>query len=428
MSSSRPVVPPIAPRNVTVIGAGVVGMSAALYLQRDGHKVTVIDPKPPGTGTSLGNAGVIATGGVTPTAMPGLWKKVPKMLLDPAGPFAIRWRYLPQIGPWLIRFLQAGGEGRVRQISRELLPLVSRALIAHEELVALTGAEDIIRRVGWLKLYGSEESFAGTAFDRELMADCGVNFQVLDSDEIRQLEPHLQKRFARGIFQPDAGFVSLPHKLITAYAEYFRRNGGTILQETVRRLEIGPNGPEKVVTDLAIHPVDRLVIAAGAWSKALASEAGAPVPLDTERGYHLNLKLPDGTPTVGRPTLIADQSYVLAPMQEGLRLTSGVELAGLDAPADFRRIRRMLELAKGVLPAIGQAEVTREWLGYRPSMPDSKPVVGRSPRHANTVLAFGHGHMGLSLGPLTGRVVADLIAGRGSEFDLSPYRPDRSFR
>ncbi|WP_084462839.1 NAD(P)/FAD-dependent oxidoreductase [Oceanibaculum pacificum] len=419
--------PSIPPRDVAIIGAGIVGMSAALHLQQDGHRVTVIDPRPPGTGASFGNAGVIAVGGVMPTSMPGLWKKVPGMLLDPAGPFALRWRHLPRIAPWLVNFLRAGSPERVRRISRELHPLVSRAYDEHEALVKLTGAEGIIRRVGWLKLYGSEAGFAGSAMDRELMTACGVGFQVLDGDEIGQLEPHLARRFPRGVFDPNAGFVSWPHKLVTAYAEHFRAQGGLIRQETVRRLEIGPNGPEKIVTDLGIYPVDRLVIAAGAWSKALAGQVGAPVPLDTERGYHLNLKLPEGAPSVGRPTYIADDSFVLAPMQDGLRLTSGVELAGLDAPGDFTRIRRMLALADRSLPGL-KAEVTREWLGFRPSTPDSKPVIGRSPRYANTVLAFGHGHMGLSLGPFTGRLVADLIAGRGSPLDLTPYAADRRFR
>jgi D-amino-acid dehydrogenase len=410
-------------RQAAVIGAGIVGTSSALHLQKDGHAVTLIDPRPPGTATSFGNAGGIVTGAVVPNSTPGLFRELPRMLLDRNSAVRVRWRYLPTLAPWLTQFLLNGRDSRVREIAAALHPLVSRAYDAHRELISLAGAKGIVRPVGWLKVYETEAAFTHTAYDREIMAAHGVRCDVLSPEDIGQLEPALARRFVKGLFQPDSAFVSSPRKLTEAYAAQFVRMGGAIVQEHVRGIHIEA-GHVVLDCELGLRMFDTVVIAAGAWSKEFARQLGDKVPLDTERGYHLNLQ-PGDAGELRRAVVFPDRGgFVLAPMQDGIRLTSGVELAGLNAPPDFTRIRRLVPIAQQMLPGLS-GEITRQWMGYRPSTPDSLPVIGASP-HAPTVFyAFGHQHLGLTLGAVTGRLVADLVSGRTPPFDMAPYGVDR---
>jgi D-amino-acid dehydrogenase len=408
--------------HVAVVGAGIVGVSCALHLQRDEHNVTLLDPRAPGTATSFGNAGGIVTGAVVPNSTPALWRDIPRMLFDQDSAVRVRWRYLPQLAPWLIRFLLAGRHTRVEAIADALLPLVTRAYDAHRELVALSNAEDIVRPVGWLKVYETEAGFAGTRYDRDIMQARGIRLDVLGPDEIGQLEPGLARRYAKGLFQPDSAFVASPYRLVQAYAAQFQRLGGSLVQERVRGVQ-PRDGGVRLDCELGFRDFDAVVIAAGAWSKELAGQVGDRVMLDTERGYHLNID-PGGAGQLRRPVVFPERGFVLAPMLDGIRLTSGVELAGLNAAPDFSRIRRLLPAAREALPGLSD-RVTREWLGYRPSTPDSLPVIGRSPRNRAVFYAFGHQHLGLTLGAVTGRLIAGLLAGGQPELDLAPYRADR---
>ena len=407
---------------VAVVGAGIVGVSCALHLQRDGHSVTLIDPRAPGTATSFGNAGGIVTGAVVPNSTPALWHDIPHILFDRDSAVRVRWRYLPRIAPWLLRFLLAGRDARVNAIADALLPLVTRAYDAHRELIALSGADDLVRPVGWLKVYATEAAFARTRYDRDIMAARGIRCDVLGPDEIRQLEPSLSHRYLKGLFHPDSAFVASPYRLVQAHAAQFQRLGGSIAQERVRGVQ-PIDGGVRLDCELGFRTFDAVVIAAGAWSKELARQVGDRVMLDTERGYHLNIE-PGAAGELRRPVVFPERGFVLAPMLDGIRLTSGVELAGLHAPPDFSRIRRLLPVAREALPGLSD-RVTREWLGYRPSTPDSLPVIGRSPRSRAVFYAFGHQHLGLTLGPVTGRLIAAAVAGRQPEFDLVPYRADR---
>lgn len=411
------------PKRVVVIGAGIVGVATGLHLQRDGHQVTLIDPVPPGHGTSFGNAGSIAIGSVYPTGSPGNWKQVPRMLVDPASPLNIQLSHLPRMAPWLMRFLAASTPSRVEDISKHLWALSKDAMTAHKTLIDLSDAHDIVRPLGWLKVYSSQASFDKTADERAVKTRRGVTIEILNAEELRQLEPALSPRFTHGAFEPDNGFVSQPVKLTEAYFNRFRDLGGTWVAEKVRRFKLGPHGVQNVVTDLAMHACDAVVVCAGARSHEIAAMLGRSVPLDTERGYHLNLNVTAG-PELRRPTVIGDHGFVLAPMQDGLRLTTGAEFAGVDAPPDFRRVYRMLPYAKQALPGL-EAEVTREWLGFRPSTPDSVPVIGASPDQANVFYNFGHGHIGLTLSARTGELIAQLVSGQALDVDLEPYRVDR---
>jgi len=411
------------PQRVIVIGAGIVGVCTGLFLQRAGHSVTIIDPKPPGRGTSFGNAGSLAVGNVYPVSTPGVWKKVPGMLINPAGPLNIRWSYMPRMLPWLARFLAAGTPARVERVSKEISALTKDAVASHNLLLSEFGITNIVKPVGWLKAFGSQQSFEASQAIRDIQVRRGVKVEVLNEDEIRQLEPGLAHGFTHGAFEPENGFVTSPVMLTDAYAEAFVARGGQFARERVTRFEFEGEKPIRAVTDLGMRDADIFVICAGAWSDRLAAMLGTQVSLDTERGYHLNLDVDSG-PGLRRPVVIEDHGFVLAPMRDGMRLTSGVEFAGLDAAPDFRRIYKMLPLAKTALPGLGNT-ITREWMGHRPSMPDSKPVIGRSPVIANVFFAFGHGHLGLTLSARTGQLIEKLVSGRVSDIDLGPYRPDR---
>ena len=409
--------------HVAVIGAGIVGVCCALHLRQAGHDVTLLDPRAPGTATSFGNAGGIVAGSVVPNSTPALRRNLHHILLDRDSPVRVRWSYLPKLSPWLLRFLREGSDARVRRIAAAMRPLSVRAYAAHRELIALSGADGIVRPLGWMKVYATKEGFAETQYDRDIMAANNVRFDVLRADDIRQLEPALAPRFVKGLLMPDGAFVSSPYKLTQAYVAQFVRMGGVIVQEQVRGIVPGGAGVT-LDCELGYRTADAAVIAAGAWSKELVRQIGDRVMLDTERGYHLNLE-PGNAGELRRAVVFADQGgFVLAPMQDGVRLTSGVELAGLHARPDFTPIRRLLPRAQAVLPGLSD-RVTRQWMGFRPSTPDSLPVIGRSPRSPQICYAFGHQHLGLTLSAVTGRLIAALVSGREPEFDLGPYRIER---
>ena len=407
-------------RKVVVIGAGIVGTSAALCLRRDGHEVTLLDPLPPGEGASFGNAGGIVLSYNAPVAMPGIWKQVPRMLFDPLGPLSLRWSYLPRLAPWLLRFLAASTPARVEKIAGHKAALLSAAGDAWRDLLRLAGNDGLVEQVGWLGVWETDKGFAGEAFAIELMRRHDCPFEILDENELRQLEPSLGRQFRHAVFQPGSMAIRHPHKLVQGFAQQAADSGVRVLCQRVVGFE-QRGGRRHVLTEAGeTHAADTVVVAAGAWSGRVCEMLGERVSLDTERGYHLMLPTPEHN--LHRPVISAEHSFVLSPMQHGLRMTSGVELAGLDAPADFRRIRRMLPLAQQMLPGL-ETDVQSEWLGFRPSMPDSMPVLGRSRRHADVVYAFGHGHLGMTMGPISGQVVADLVSERVPGIDLSAFAP-----
>ncbi len=408
-------------KSVIVVGAGIVGVSCALYLQRDGHRVTLVDRDEPGSGTSFGNAGGVVSTSCTPLATPRNLKAVPSMLFDPLGPLVVRWRYLPKLLPWLIRFLRESAPDRVEHNSRAIAALGAGSLDAWYDLLRSTRSEDLIKPLGWLKVYETEAGFAAAAFEREMMDRRGHRYEILNADELRQLEPALAPIYRHGYHQPDCAFIVNPKRAVDSLAAAFAAGGGRIERAEVTGFELN-GAARQVVTTAGPLETDAIVLACGAWSRGLARELGAAVPLETERGYHL--MLPQPARSLNRPTNNGEHSFVLTPMEHGIRLASQVELAGLDAPPDYRRVRALLPQVKRMLPSLETTEQS-VWLGFRPTLPDSKPVLGASPRHRGVYFAFGHNHLGLTHGPVTGRIVADLVAGRDPGLDMAPYRADR---
>ncbi|MBM3485689.1 MAG: FAD-dependent oxidoreductase [Alphaproteobacteria bacterium] len=409
-------------RDVTVIGAGTVGVCTALWLQRDGHRVTLVDRCGPGEATSFGNAGLIQTGAVVPIATPGVLRQVPRMLTDPKGPLVIRWQYLPRLAPWLLRFIAAARPDRVEEISIALAALLGEAKDGYRPLIEAAAAEDLVRPLGELYVYRRESSYLAHAPYHALRRRRGINVVDLGPDELRQVEPALGPGFHRGVLLPDSLGTANPYRLTSQLARHFVANGGAIRRETVTDIEVGPDGPRALVTESGRSPVDHLVVAAGAWSKPLARRLGHPVPLETERGYHM--MLPDPGVSLRVALLSGDHRFAITPMVDGVRLAGTAELASLDAAPNYARAEMLVPMAQAIVPALNTAGGVR-WMGHRPSVPDSLPVIGRSSLHARVFFAFGHGHLGLTLAGITGRLVADALAGRTPRVDLAPFRIER---
>lgn len=416
--------------DAAVVGAGIVGLSCALFLQEDGKAVTLIDPGEPGSGTSSGNAGIISIASIKPIVALDTLKALPGMLVNPAGPLRLRWRYLPRLAPWLLRAALATRPSTVERAMVGIQALASRAIRAHEVLVQRAGAGALWRSQGWLKV-----SLDRTTLDNFIAAETpaldrfGVAYERLDQRALLDLEPGLSSEVVGGLWLTGTREISDPRAYADRLAALFFERGGRQERRQVRGLAEQNGEVTGVLTNDGTRHATTIVIAAGAFSAELAAAAGHPVPLETERGYHLMLPAPvgaEGQPLLGRPIYCIDPGFVLAPMDQGLRLTSGVELASRDAAPDFSLPRRLLPIARRYLPGL-EEQVISEWQGYRPSLPDSLPVIGTSRRHRNVHFAFGHQHLGLTLGPVTGRIIADLVAGRDPGLDMTLYAPDRRF-
>lgn len=406
-----------------MLGAGVVGLCCAVSLQKDGHRVTLVDRLDPGTGTSFGNAGLIQIDAVVPIATPGILRNVPRMLLDPKGPLVVRWRYLHRIAPWLAKFVLAARPDSVERISMALASLLDQSNEAWLDLIKAASAQEVWRQSGELHVYRKKEAWDAAQPTHELRRRRGSLLEDLTVEEMRQLEPALSPDLYRGVFTPNANSITHPLHLSEKLFELFRRNGGEFVKDNISRIETGADGtPSQLVGESETRTLDALVIAAGAFSKPFAKSAGASVPLDTERGYHL--WLPDPGVEMRRPIIVGDHRFGIVPMTGGIRLVGTAEFAGLDLPPFWERADILADLADPFVPGLNLAGADR-WMGYRPSTPDSLPVIGRAPGQKDVYLAFGHGHLGLTMGAVTGRLVADLAADRTPSVDLAPFAAER---
>lgn len=412
-------------RSVAVIGAGIVGCATALALTRDGHRVTVFDSKEAGEGASYGNAGGIVTGAVTPSATPAVIRALPSYVLDRNSAAVLRLRHAVKAAPWLLRFIRAGMPTQVDRIAAAMAPLVSQALISHRALAAFASVPGHLTQEGWLKIYSTEADFAASALERRLMVRHDVEHLILDRAAILEQEPALNPAFCyRGVYQPKAGNVRFPRALARAYLDAALSRGASLQREAAVEIRNEPGHGVTLRTDTTEMTFDRIVVAAGAWSARFARQLGDRVCLDTERGYHI--RFPLGSERLLRgPVVLPGAGFVLSPMHDGLRLVSGDELAGLDAPPGYSRIRALVPEAARFLPALATVEPVAEWMGHRPSTPDSMPVIGRAAGNRSVVYAFGHGHLGVTLAAVTAQLVADLLAERQPSIDLLPFSASR---
>src|SRR5712691_6594079 len=416
----------MAARRVGVIGAGIVAGRAPSWLQRDGHSVFLIEPGNPGEGASFGNAGCFNGSSVTPVAMPGVMRNVPRWLMDPLGPLALRWNYLPAILPYLVRMVRSATPEKVAAQAKALRPLIAPTVPLIRELARDAGAEDLIHQRGHLYVYRSAEGLAKDGMAWALRRENGVVVDEFDADELRQLEPALSREYVRGLLVRENGHTENPLALVTRLVEQFRRQGGEIVPARAIGFRLDGRRLAAIRTDTGELPADAAIVCAGARSKPLAAALGDPVPLETERGYHLMIRDPEVMPRI--PTADADGKFVATPMTLGLRFAGTVELAGLAAPPNWRRAQILLAQGRKMLPGLAAHHAEDRvsvWMGHRPALPDSLPVLGPSSASPDVIYAFGHGHVGMTAAPMTGRIVADLLAGRPAPIDIAPFAAAR---
>jgi D-amino-acid dehydrogenase len=410
-------------QDVLIIGAGIVGICAAVNLAEAGLRVTVIDRTGICEETSSGNAGALAFSDMLPLVQKGVFANLPRWLADPLGPLAIRPSYLPRLAPWLYRFWRASHPDRFEASLTAQASLMEVARAEWLTLLDRSGTRSMLREDGALELYESEAEFRTSLPGWDARGRFGVEFRHIEGDEIAAYQPGLSPQFVKATFVPDWKTVADPKLLGKAVWAYAERKGARFEQAWVTAIE--NRGPKNLVWLKGAEKryYTTVVIAAGAWSNILtAARLGDAIPLETERGY--NTTLPRDAFDVKRQLIIPGHGFVITPMETGLRIGGAVEFGGLKLPPNYQRSKAMLEKAKRFLPGI-RTEGGQEWMGYRPSLPDSLPVIGRSTASANIIYAFGHGHLGLTQAAATGRIVRDLVTGRTPPLDLSPFSPQR---
>lgn len=409
-------------RDAIVIGAGIVGTCTALYLQREGLRVTLIDRAQPGEACSFGNAARVAVGLYIPWSSPGLIWKVPGMLADRRHPLKVRPWQLIRAMPWFARFIQAGSAENSERIADGLKAIMVHALESYMTLMKPAGAEDLFERNGYLYAYKSLESRERTRFGFNLCRDRGIKIEEVDENRLREMEPALGRIATCGHYWPGEVHCINPLRLTQKLAEFFVRQGGHLVQANVLGFDMGADGPRHVITDSGPHSATHVVLAAGAWAKPLAKQWGVDLALEPEGGYHC--VMPDPGFKLRRPLSLVDILLTCTPLETGLRVCNGAEFAGHDARPNPARKEVLLQGAREVFPTVN-TEGASFWRGDRPSLPDSLPAIGRAPLYPHAYFACGHGHVGLTTAAITGRLIAELVMGRPPAVDLAPYRPDR---
>ncbi|MDR5861075.1 FAD-dependent oxidoreductase [Halomonas eurihalina] len=411
------------PSRIAVIGGGVVGMTIALALQRQGHTVSVLDPRGPGEGASYGNAGFLATELIDPLSTLATLRKAPRLWLDPHGALALPLRYLPRLVSWLGRFIAAARPARATKGRQALAALNGVSVAAWKRCLAEIGAEEELLASGYLLVWESTRGRVAAKAQMEHLQRWGYEVEWLEAAEIRAREPGLAGKLSHGLYFPGAHQVRDPHALVRRLAEVFEARGGGLCWTSVSRLEPRDEGV-RLHTDAGQRDVDRAVVAAGAWSHYLAESLGLEVPLETERGYHLTL--PTRGEALCQPVGSAERHCVMTPMSCGLRVVGFTELGGLTLPPRARRYASLRHHVQALLcDSANLDDGAEEWMGFRPTLPDSLPVIDRHPDHSQIFFAFGHQHLGLTQAAITAELMGALVGERAPAIDLSPYRITR---
>jgi D-amino-acid dehydrogenase len=409
--------------DVLVIGAGIVGLAIALRLQRDGRQVTVVDRNGVAAEASRGNAGAFAFTDILPLASPGILRQAPRWLLDPLGPLSIAPAYLPRIAPWLFHFWRASFPDRVKASAATQAALMDLSIPETDAMLAAAGATDMLRSDGVLHLYESAAELAASLPGWQARADHGIAFTHLHgAPAIAELQPGLSPALVAATFLPAWKTIADPLLLTQTLARRFSALGGQLRRGEALALEPQADGVVVPLAGARRITAQQVVVAAGAWSHRLARTLGERIPLETERGY--NTTLPVSAFDLKRQLTFGGHGFVVTPLSCGVRVGGAVELAGLDAPPNYRRSEVLLAKAKRFMPGLA-TEGGTQWMGFRPSLPDSLPAIGPAARDSRVTYAFGHGHLGLTQAAATARLVADLVAGRPSALDLAPLRPQR---
>ncbi len=409
---------------MTVLGAGIVGICCAIELQRSGYQVDLIDRSEPASETSYGNAGVFSLGSIAPLASPALLPRLPGLIANRYTDFRLHYPHFLQLLPWLLAFLKRCNRDTYFSDGEIINRLTVASVKRHEELIKQSGAEHLTLRNGGLRLYRHEKTFEKDALERELFRRCEVEYEVLDRDGIKKLEPDIHDRFVKGVWVNQTISIKDPQALCKHYVRYFESLGGEIKQLEVKGIQQVGNSWQ-----LQCEPMDlqtpKLVVCLGAWTPELLKPLGYKNVIAIERGYHSMLAAQAGK-VLNRPIFDVDSNYVMLPMSAGLRVTSGTNLTYRETPPTPVQIEQVLPRAYEAFP-LGEKLIDEPWMGRRPSTADSKPIIGPAPRHQNLWLAYAHAHMGLGMGPITGQIIASQVAGKEPPLDVAACSPNRYF-
>jgi len=410
--------------DVIVLGAGMVGVSVALHLQKRGRDVALVDRREPGEETSYGNAGLIQREAVFPYTFPRKFGTIVSYAMNNRRDAVYQLSALPRFAPWLFRYWQNSTPERVKRSAQALAPLMAKCVDEHDALIAEAGpsAQNVVHHRGWLNCFRTEESLHQAIADAQRLDDYGVDYVVLSAVQLRALEPHVSERVIGAIHFRGSPSASDPGMLTKAYADLFTRKGGRFIRGDARSLASGPSG-WSVTTEMMSIEAHEAVVALGPWSDDVFRPLGYNIPLAVKRGYHMHYGV-RGNATLSRPIRDADGGFSLAPMSKGIRLTTGVEFADRDAPASPVQLARDEPLARELFPLAGHLE-PEPWMGRRPCLPDMVPVIGKGERHHGLWFAFGHAHHGFTLGPVTGRLLAEMMTGEEPFTKASFYAASR---
>jgi D-amino-acid dehydrogenase len=406
--------------DVVVLGAGIVGVSAAFAARQRGLSVILVDRREPGSETSYGNAGILSSGSIMPLNKPSLWRALPGYLGNTSA--ALRWdpAWALRNLDWIARFLANATPSRTLPRAKALHGLIGASLKLHREWIVRAGVGQRIRETGWLKAWRSDATEAAKV-EQAFLAEFGIASDVLDRQAISALEPNILPVYKTGLLHTQTASVDSPGEVVKAYARMFAGNGGELRRSDIRTIEPAGEGWRVVLGDGAIS-ARHVVVALGPWSADLLGPLGYRVPLATERGYHQEFA-PNPARALLRPIHDAEGSFLMSPMEQGIRVTSGVELTARDAPSSFAQLDMVVPMARGVVE-FGEA-VGEPWRGARPTLPDSLPMIGPAPRHSGLWLAFGNQHIGFTTGPATGAAIAAMISGDRPSFDVAAFAPGR---
>ena len=407
--------------SVGIIGAGIQGVCTSLYLIEKGFRVTLIDRDDPGKeSASYGNAGHFSPYASVPINRPDILADVPSMLLNSTGPLALKWNYVPKMIPWFFKFIKNCSKKNMMHTAKYMHQILDLALPAYDELFENIDISGLVENKGIIYFWTNKD-LKSRDLEINIRKELGVKQQLLTPDEIHDLEPHIKKIYHGGVLYPNARHARNPKKILLKLFELFLKKGGKFEKKNVQAISFTSDGKPVLKTDLNFYTFDKAVIACGAFSKKLTDQVDEKIPLDTERGYHVHFKGSDHL--LSRPVIFLNKGFGITPMEQGLRVVGTVEFGGLHNPPSKKRILNLANNAKYLFPELNKHE--DEWLGFRPTLPDFLPIIGPSKNHKNLFYSFGHHHLGWTLGAISGKIIAGMIANENTNLDLSPYNSAR---
>ena len=403
--------------SVGVIGAGIQGVCISLCLIKKGFKVTLIDRDDPGEDSaSYGNAGHFSPYASVPINRPDILVDIPSMLLSSTGPLALKWNYVPKMIPWFLKFIKNCSRKNMMHTAKYMHQILELALPAYDELFEDIDISGLVESKGIIYFWTNKD-LKSRELENNIRNELGVKQQLLTPHEIHDLEPHIKKIYHGGVLYPNARHARNPGKILLKLFDSFIKRGGCFEKQNVKTISFLPDNKPVIKTDLKSYTFEKAVVACGAFSKKLTDQVNEKIPLETERGYHVHFKGHDYL--LSRPAIFLNRGFGITPMEQGLRVVGTVEFGGLDNPLNKKRILNLVNNAKYLFPEL--TEHQDEWLGFRPSLPDFLPVIGPSKNHKNLFYSFGHHHLGWTLGAISGKIIAGMIAKENTNLDLSPY-------